>query len=142
MGMIERLFHAVLFEVLAVSLSILGLMIFTDHPVSSLSGTMIVIATMAMGWNYLFNLVFDRFVKGDKTKRTLKMRVIHVVLFELGLLVLTIPAMAYLLNISLVDAFIMDVGVTIFITIYAFLFNLTYDHVRAFVIRNRQQAMT
>ncbi|WP_144210570.1 PACE efflux transporter [Shewanella donghaensis] len=137
MGTLERVFHSVLFEVLAVTLSIAGLAIFTDHDVASLSGTMIVIASIAMVWNYAFNWVFDLYVKGDKTKRTFSMRIFHVSLFEAGLLVLTIPVMAYFLSVSLWNAFLMDLGVTIFITIYAFLFNLSYDHIRSAVMQRR-----
>ncbi|MGF1750048.1 MULTISPECIES: PACE efflux transporter [Vibrio] len=137
MGTLERVFHSVLFETLAVTSSILGLALFTEHDIGSLSGTMIVIATMAMIWNYLFNLGFDRAVPGEKTERSLSLRVIHVLLFEVGLLFFTIPVMAYILEVSLWQAFLMDLGVTIFITIYAFLFNLIYDHVRAYVLQRR-----
>lgn len=131
----ERIFHAVLFEVLAVSLSILGLAIFTSHDITALSGTMIVIATIAMIWNFIFNWIFDKFFTGEKKERTLSFRIFHVVLFEIGLLVVTIPVMAYLLNVGLLEAFMMDIGVTIFITIYAFTFNLVYDNVRAVFVR-------
>ena len=140
MGVFERVFHSVLFEVLAVSFSILGLSVFTDHDLNKLSGTMIVIATMAMCWNYLFNLVFDHFVKGEKINRTIGTRVVHVVLFEAGLLVLTVPVMAYMLHVTLWDALVMDVGVTVFVTIYAFIFNLSYDHVRAWIVKTRSQS--
>ena len=135
MSTLERVFHSVLFEVLAVTLSIIGLAIFTRHDVNALSGTMIVVATIAMMWNYCFNSIFDRYFTGEKSKRSLKLRIFHVVLFEAGLLIATIPVMAYLLNVGLWQAFLMDIGVTIFITIYAFVFNLIYDHVRAFWVR-------
>ncbi|MFH0259173.1 PACE efflux transporter [Vibrio barjaei] len=134
MGIVERIFHSVLFEALAVTFSVIGLALFTNHDVAALSGTMIVIATMAMCWNYLFNMMFDYFVQGEKILRSLKTRIVHVVLFEAGLLLVTIPAMAYLLNVSLLEAFVMDIGVTIFVTIYAFLFNLVYDHARVWVV--------
>lgn len=137
MGIVERVFHSVLFEALAVTFSVIGLALFTDHDVAALSGTMIVIATMAMCWNYLFNMMFDSFVQGEKTLRSLKTRIVHVVLFEAGLLLVTIPAMAYLLNVSLLEAFVMDIGVTIFITIYAFLFNLIYDYARVWIVTSR-----
>ncbi|MBE0422125.1 PACE efflux transporter [Pseudoalteromonas nigrifaciens] len=137
MRAVERVFHSVSFEVIAVTLSIAGLAAFTEHDIAALSGTMIVIASVAMVWNYAFNWVFDLYVKGDKTKRTFSMRLFHVILFEAGLLVLTIPIMAYLLSVSLWNAFLMDLGVTIFITIYAFLFNLSYDHIRAAIIQRR-----
>ncbi|MBY5946758.1 PACE efflux transporter [Photobacterium rosenbergii] len=138
MGAIERVFHAVLFEVLAVSLSIVLLMTFTDHEVRALSGTMIIIATIAMAWNFVFNWIFDKFFPGDKTQRTIAMRVFHVILFELGLLVLTIPVMAVILGVSLYQALVMDIGVTVFITLYAFVFNFTYDHIRAAIVKKRR----
>ena len=141
MSTLERVFHSVLFEVLAVALSIVGLTIFTDHDVNTLSGTMIVVATIAMMWNYCFNRIFDRYFTGEKSKRSFKLRVFHVVLFEAGLLVATIPVMAYLLNVGIWQAFLMDIGVTIFITIYAFVFNLIYDHVRAFLVRKAELAV-
>ncbi|MCG9694903.1 PACE efflux transporter [Vibrio sp. Isolate22] len=138
MSTLERVFHSVLFEVLAVTLSIIGLAIFTDHDVNALSGTMIVVATIAMVWNYCFNRIFDRYFTGEKSERSLKLRVFHVVLFEAGLLIATIPVMAYLLNVGIWQAFLMDIGVTIFITIYAFVFNLIYDHVRVILVRKAE----
>ncbi|MEL0658680.1 PACE efflux transporter [Psychromonas arctica] len=137
MGKIERVFHSVIFEVLALVMSITGLVIFTQHDMSTLSGTMIVVASMAMIWNYSFNATFDHYVKGEKTQRSLSLRIIHVLLFEAGLLFFTIPVMAFILDLSLWDAFVMDLGVTIFITIYAFVFNLSYDHLRAFIVKKR-----
>ena len=134
---IERIFHAVLFEVLAVSLAILVLIVFTDHDPASLLGTMIIVATIAMAWNFIYNWCFDRVVTGDKTQRTLSLRIMHTILFQGGLLIITIPVIALLLAVSLWQAFMMDIGVTIFITIYAFFYNLTYDHTRAFIMRNR-----
>ena len=132
---IERIFHAVLFEVLAVILAIVVLSTFTTHDAESLSGTMIVVATIAMAWDFIYNWGFDRMVTGDKTKRTLVLRIVHTIIFQAGLIIATIPVIAFLLDIGLWQALIMDIGVTICITIYAFFYNLTYDHTRAFIVR-------
>ena len=132
---IERIFHAVLFEVLAVTLAIVVLITFTTHDAGALSGTMIAVATIAMAWNFIYNWGFDQIVTGDKTKRTLILRIAHTVLFQIGLLIVTIPMIALLLEIGLWQALIMDISVTICITIYAFIYNLTYDHARAFIVR-------
>ncbi|WP_050649886.1 PACE efflux transporter, partial [Vibrio coralliirubri] len=104
------IFHAVLFEVFAVLLSIGMLMVATDHEVGSLSGTMIIVATIAMCWNFLFNWIFDQFYTGEKENRSIKLRILHVTLFEIGLLVLTIPVIAYILEVGVWEAFVMDVG--------------------------------
>lgn len=132
---IERIFHAVLFEVLAVIIAIIVLLTFTSHDAGALSGTMIIVATIAMAWNFIYNWGFDQIVTGDKTKRTLALRVAHTILFQAGLLIVTIPVISLLLNIDLWQALVMDIGVTICITIYAFFYNLTYDHTRALIVR-------
>lgn len=137
----ERVFHSVLFETLAVILSIAGLAIFTNHDIAALSGTMLVVATIAMIWNFVFNWGFDRLKPGPKEKRSLSLRVMHVIAFEAGLLIFTIPVMALILQVGIWEAFLMDIGVTIFITFYAFSFNLIYDNVRAALIKSRQQSI-
>ena len=140
MSVWERLFHAVLFEVLAITLSVMGLAIFTDHPVRELSGTMIVVATIAMIWNFIFNAVFDRFVTGQRELRSWRIRVVHTTIFEAGLLLFTVPTIAVILGIGIWEAFILDLGVTIFITCYAMVFNFVYDHVRAVIIKRQETA--
>lgn len=135
---IERLFHAVLFEVLAISLSIVGLMVFTDHPVTKLSGTMISVATIAMVWNMVFNALFDRLIPGKREDRSFMTRIMQVIGFEGGLLLITVPLMAWMLSVGLWEAFAMDISVTLFITVYAFIFNYCYDHLRAAILRHRQ----
>lgn len=140
MGALERMFQAVLFEVLAVTLSIIGLAVFTEHAISALSGTMIIIATIAMCWNFVFNWFFDKVATGAKEQRSVLFRIFHVILFQGGLLVFTIPVMASILNVGLWEALIMDIGVTFFITLYAFTFNLVYDHTRAYIFHSKNAA--
>ncbi|WP_080668952.1 MULTISPECIES: PACE efflux transporter [Pseudoalteromonas] len=140
MGATERVFQAVLFEILAVSLSILGLALFTDHAIEALSGTMVIVATIAMCWNFIFNWCFDKVATGAKEQRSVLFRIFHVLLFQGGLLVFTIPVMAIILKVGLWEALIMDIGVTFFITLYAFTFNLVYDHTRAYIFHSKNAA--
>ena len=140
MGATERVFQAVLFEILAVSLSILGLALFTDHAIEALSGTMVIVATIAMCWNFIFNWCFDKVATGAKEQRSVLFRIFHVLLFQGGLLVFTIPVMAIILKVGLWEALIMDISVTFFITLYAFTFNLVYDHTRAYIFHSKNAA--
>ncbi|MGO3421429.1 MAG: PACE efflux transporter [Pseudoalteromonas distincta] len=140
MGATERVFQAVLFEILAVSLSILGLALFTDHAIGALSGTMVIVATIAMCWNFIFNWCFDKVATSAKEQRSVLFRIFHVLLFQGGLLVFTIPVMAIILKVGLWEALIMDIGVTFFITLYAFTFNLVYDHTRAYIFHSKNAA--
>ena len=137
MSPLERIFHTVLFESLALISSTIGLIIFTDHTPESLSGTMIAVVTIAMIWNFVFNAVFDKCYPGKREARSLTMRVAFIIAFEAGLLLFTVPLMAYLLDVTLVDAFWLDIGVTMFITLYAFTFHYCYDNLRAMIMQRR-----
>ena len=56
----ERIFQAVLFEVLAlIFLVVLG-KLFIDEQVHVLGGLALVFSMIAMVWNYIFNIGFDR----------------------------------------------------------------------------------
>ena len=62
-------------------------------------------------------------------QKTVAIRVLHALLFEGGLLLLFLPAIAWYLNISLWEAFKMDIAMATFYLIYAFIYNWIYDKV-------------
>ena len=130
MSALERVLHSVLFEALAVLFSVGGLMLFTSFNASELAGSLVIISVIAMFWNVGFNLIFDKFFPGEKQHRGWGIRIFHAVAFESGLVVITIPVLAHLLNTTLVQAFMMDIGVTLFIMVYTVIFNYIYDNFR------------
>lgn len=129
----DRLRHTLLFE-------IIGLLTCTplaawilDKGMMQIGSMSLAISLTAMVCNYLFNLAFDHALV--KTGRPVNvrppwMRCLHAVLFELSLLILTIPMVAWWLNMTLWQAFITDIGFVLFFLVYAYVFNWTYD--RAF----------
>ncbi|CAH6380047.1 hypothetical protein DAPPPG734_24850 (plasmid) [Pantoea agglomerans] len=84
-----------------------------------------------MGWNYLFNLIFDSVQLRTGFKKDWRMRCLHAVLFEAGLLLVLIPFAAWWLNITLPEALKLECGLVIFFLVYAYLFNLIWDYGRA-----------
>ena len=127
----ERICHALGFE-------IIGLLIFAPLAslvfgfelhlmgVVALAGS--IVATV---WNYFYNVLFDNAmlkVRGE-VKKTIPIRVLHAVLFEGGLLVLFLPAIAWYLDVTLWEAFKMDIAMATFYLVYAFVFNWVYDRV-------------
>lgn len=125
----DRIRHAISFE-------IIGLAIVTplaawafDKPLHEIGIVGFVSATLATGWNYLYNLMFDHAmqrIRGN-TLKTTPIRLLHTVLFEGGLLVVLLPFIAWYLSIGLREAFLMDVSFAIFYMVYAFIFNWAYD---------------
>lgn len=127
----DRIRHAILFELIALIIATpLGGLIFGVE--ISLFGVITVIsATIAMIWNYIFNLSFDHGmlrVFGD-LRKTLAVRIVHALLFEVGLLCLLVPFIAWYLAATLWQALMMDLALAGFYVTYAMVFNWAYDAV-------------
>lgn len=125
----DRIRHAVSFEIIGILLATpLGALVFQLHAGDS---AVIVIgsATVAMVWNYVFNLGFDHAMTRLRgtTLKTLPLRVVHAILFELGLLAMLMPLIALYLGISLWQALLMDLAFALFYMGYALVFNWAYD---------------
>lgn len=133
MSKLERLLHAVLFEIGAVISTVLLMDLLTSHGTTLLTTTIILISLIAMGWNVVFNTVFDRFFQGERLARGIAVRLLHTIAFELGLLVFTLPLVAYMLNVGWWEAFVMDIGMTLFVMGYGLIFNWIYDYLRVVI---------
>lgn len=90
----------------------------------------IAISMTAMVCNYLYNLIFDKVLvalKHPVNVRPAWMRALHAVLFELSLLTITVPFVAWWLDLTLWHALIADIGFALFFLVYAFVYNWVYD---------------
>lgn len=130
MSLKERLCHSLLFEMGAVAIASIIVLAFSSVKPSTAIGTGVVMALMAMAWNFIFNAGFDKVFTEPRQNRSFGLRLFHTISFELGLLIFTIPVIAYLLNLTLWQALLADVGLTIVITVYALIFNWIYDNIR------------
>ena len=127
----DRIRHALSFEIIGLLLvTPLGAIAF-DKPLHDIGLISLVSATAATLWNYVYNLGFDHALKRltGRVEKTMPIRVAHAMLFELGLLALLLPFIAWYLGIGLVEAFVMDLSFALFYMVYAFVFNLAYDRV-------------
>ncbi|KAA2211152.1 PACE efflux transporter, partial [Teichococcus oryzae] len=127
----DRIRHAILFELIGLALIIpLGGLVF-GLGVETMGAIGIGSSVVATAWNYLYNLGFDRAMQrwAGHTRKSLSLRVAHAVLFEAGLLLILLPPIAWYLDITLVQALVMDLAIAAFYVAYAFTFNLAYDRV-------------
>ncbi|NDV52440.1 MULTISPECIES: PACE efflux transporter [Roseobacteraceae] len=125
----DRIRHALSFELLGLALvTPLGAWAF-DRDMHEIGLVALVCATVATGWNYVYNLLFDLWMsrRYGHTRKSVLLRVGHAVLFELGLLVALAPYIAWELGVSLGHALVMDMGFAGFYLVYAFVFNWLYD---------------
>ena len=126
----ERVFHATCYE-------LIGILLFT--PIVAWwfgfgllhTGVLTAaISAIAMLWNLLFNAIFDRWALRMQWVRTVKIRILHALLFEAGLVVAIVPLAAWWLNISLWQAFLLDIGFLLAFLPYTYIYNWSYDQLR------------
>ncbi|MFJ2365156.1 multidrug/biocide efflux PACE transporter [Pseudomonas sp. NPDC087697] len=126
----ERVFQAIGFELLAVLLCTPLLAWLMDKPVVDMGVATIAIGLIALAWNVLFNGLFDRLLKRLALVPSAATRVLHALLFEGGLVAVSVPLIAWWLNVSLLQALILDIGVLLFFLPYTYVYHWAYDVVR------------
>jgi len=127
----DRIRHTLGFE-------LIGLIIFIPLASSvfgyelQLMGIMVLVASViATLWNFAYNLAFDRAMLRlfNDTRKSVSIRVVHALLFEVGLIAILLPAIVWYLGVSYWEAFTMDIGMAIFYLVYAFIYNAGYDKI-------------
>ncbi|WP_193175902.1 PACE efflux transporter [Oricola nitratireducens] len=128
----DRIRHTISFEILAILMVVLlGNRLF-GMPAMNMGAVGIASSVVAMIWNYLYNLGFDhallRLTESSR-KKGFGVRVLHAVLFEFLLTVLLLPVIVIILGVSLREALVIDLSLTVFFLVYTFTFNLVYDRI-------------
>ncbi|MCK6876769.1 MULTISPECIES: PACE efflux transporter [Enterobacter] len=137
----ERIFHAVIFEVTAnviIALSLAWLMNVSVLQSGSLS---VISALTATVWNFVFNKFFDSLQKKHQFQRTFIVRAIHAVGFETGLIISLIPVAMFMLNLTIAEAFFVEIGLVLFFLPYTMLFNWLYDYLRWIFVGSKRSAV-
>ncbi|MBB1490416.1 MULTISPECIES: PACE efflux transporter [unclassified Paracoccus (in: a-proteobacteria)] len=127
----DRIRHAILFEVIGLIFLIGGGALLTGFDVQALGVIGVVSSLVATAWVFVYNWMFDRAMlrlRGSVVK-THPIRALHALLFELGLLVILLPFIAWMLGGTLWQAFLFDIGIVIFYLIYGYAFNWAYDRI-------------
>ena len=126
----ERIFHSLLFEMIALALLVPFGSLISGAGLGHLAWVAVTLSLMAMLWNYVYNLLFDRLFGTDRVNRNLLLRVAHGVVFELVLVVVTIPVIMWALELGFIAALLLDLGMITFFLLFAIAFNWSYDIIR------------
>ncbi|MFL7841468.1 multidrug/biocide efflux PACE transporter [Raoultella ornithinolytica] len=135
----ERVIHAVSFEGLATLILALTAAWLMQRSVLEMGGLSVLLATLAMVWNLIYNAAFDRLWPVSRVVRTLKVRALHAIGFESGFILIGVTAVALILGVSLIQAFMLEIGFMLFFLPYTMLFNWIWDTLRERVLKYRQQ---
>ncbi|MCC7007029.1 MAG: multidrug/biocide efflux PACE transporter [Ottowia sp.] len=133
----ERVFHAIGFEAIALIICAPALSHLMGLSLAHAGAFTFALSFIAMVWNIIFNIIFDRISNQLNLIRTFTMRVAHALLFELGLVAIVVPLAAWWLDISYVEAFILDIGLLLFFLPYTLFYNWGYDSLRKIFLKTR-----
>lgn len=88
----------------------------------------VAVSLTAVLWNMVFNSLFEAWeARQRRPRRTLGRRVLHALGFEVGLLLFTVPLIAYGLAIDWWQALLADFSLMLFFLVYAFVFQWGFD---------------
>jgi uncharacterized membrane protein len=126
----RRILQAVLYEVGAIAVvgPVLGFAF--GKPASSSFLLALVLSTIALCWNYVFNAALERWESGQAVKgRSFARRLAHGAGFEGGLTLILVPVMAVWLDTSFLTAFVTNLGLLAFFFLYAIGYTWAFDKV-------------
>jgi len=133
----ERVCQAIGFELLAVLLCTPLLAWLMEKPMVDMGVATILIGLIALAWNVVFNGLFDRLLQRLSLARNAWTRVLHALLFEGGLVAVGVPLIAWWLQVSLLQALILDIGVLLFFLPYTYVYHWAYDVAREKLLARR-----
>lgn len=135
----ERVIHAVSFEGLATLILAPTAAWLMQRSVLEMGGLSVLLATLAMVWNLIYNAAFDRLWPVSRVVRTLKVRALHAIGFESGFILIGVTAVALILGIPVIQAFMLEIGFMLFFLPYTMAFNWAWDTLRERAMKVRQQ---
>ncbi|ENU27391.1 MULTISPECIES: chlorhexidine efflux PACE transporter AceI [Acinetobacter] len=125
----RRLIHAISYEVILLVIIAIALSFIFSMPLEVTGILGVIMAVISVIWNMIFNHYFEKVEHKYQWKRTIPVRILHAIGFEGGLMLATIPIIAYMMKMSFIDALILDFGLTMCILVYTFIFQWCYDMV-------------
>ena len=139
-SMKERFLHAAGFEILAIlTVSPLAAWVM-EKPLFQMGTLAIMLSSIAMLWNMVYKSGFDRLYPPDQT-RHFSLRALHALGFEGGFILIGLPIAAWMLSITLLQAFLVEVAFFLFFLPYTLGYNwLWYKLRQRWIVRKSCEA--
>ncbi|WP_322047692.1 PACE efflux transporter [Paraburkholderia sp. J67] len=129
-GIKRRIVYLTLFEGLAILITSTSFASLSGSGMDRAGAAAVFSSIIAVAWNALYNWLFERWeARQTKRGRSPLRRAMHALGFEGGLVIFLVPMIAVTLRLPLGQAFVMDIGLTVFFLVYAYIFNLIFDAV-------------
>lgn len=128
----RRIIHALSYEIILLVVIAWALSHIFAMSMEVTGGLGVVMALTSVIWNMLFNSMFEKYEAKHQLQRTFAVRIVHAIGFEGGLMLATIPMIAYALQLPFWQAVLTDLSLTLCILVYTFIFQWCYDHLETY----------
>lgn len=126
----RKIIYAVSFETLGTLLASVALMLMADADAGSSLVLSVLTATIALSWSFVFNTVFEAWEARQPVKgRSLRRRTVHALMFEGGLVLISIPVMAWWLQVGYLEALVYEAGLIALFILYTYAFTWGFDRI-------------
>ncbi|BBD08845.1 PACE efflux transporter [Desulfovibrio ferrophilus] len=126
----DRFRHTILYELLLITLAVPILSWALDLSPGKLGAYSVAMSTLAMIWNYAYNLSFDHLLLHQGKPlypRGFFLRLLHSLGFEGSFLLVCVPAGMWWLGYDLLTALTVNLSFILVVPIYTMGFNWLYD---------------
>lgn len=90
----------------------------------------VMLSTTATVWNYVWNTIFEAIERRRGVKgRGILARAVHAFGYEGGVLIVTIPMVALMLGVSLIEALMIEASLLVFFLIFTAVYSWVFDRV-------------
>jgi uncharacterized membrane protein len=129
-GIKRKALYVIAFEAIAVAICTAGFALLSDKSLAHAGALAVADSAIAVLWNLLYTSLFEAWEARQAMRgRSIKRRIAHAFGFETGLLFLLVPLSAWWLDITLLRAFALNIGLAGLFLVYTFLFNWGFDQV-------------
>ena len=126
----DRVRYALMFEAGIIIVFGVFASVTMDRDFTTTGSLGVALSVIALVVNLVFNSIYDRIDarRGRvPTERNTSQRIVHAVLFELLLVVISLPVIVWWLGIGWWQALLLDAVMMLAVVIYTYYFTLTYD---------------
>ncbi|UBH05214.1 hypothetical protein K8P10_000725 [Leucobacter sp. Psy1] len=125
---LRRVVYVAGYEGLSVLFTVVVLSALLGHGGGQSTVTAILVSTTATLWNYVWNTIFEAIERRTGAKgRGVRARAVHAIGYEGGVLLFTIPLVAFMLGVSLLEAFAIEGGLLVFFLVFTLIYTWVFD---------------
>ncbi|QUX29715.1 PACE efflux transporter [Nocardiopsis akebiae] len=129
-GVKRKLVYVGGYEILGLVVGTAVMTLLTGESPATTGPLALMITCVATVWNLVFNYLFEAWERRQRDRtRTVRRRVLHAVGFQLTLVCFLIPLIAWWLEITLLQAFVLDLVFIVYIPFYTFAYNWAFDRI-------------